>query len=63
MIARRCLACRVRLAGLKETVNLAAILNGDVSLEGACDSSDPSLSDVILKWLMIIELLEYRLST
>ena len=39
---RRSLACRVRLAGLEETVDLAAILNGVVSLEGACDSSDPS---------------------
>ena len=59
MILRRVLICRVRLADLKETADLAAILNEVRSLEGACDRSEPSLSDVILIWWMIKELLEY----
>ena len=41
------------------TVDLAAILKGVISLEVACDSSDPSLLDVILIWLMINELKNY----
>ena len=48
MILRRFLTCRVRLADLEETVDLAAILNKVVSLERTCDSLDTSFLNVIL---------------
>ena len=54
-----CRSCRVRLAGLEETADLAAISNGVASLEGTCDSSDLSLLDVILIWLLIRKCLNY----
>ena len=49
MIPRRVLACPVWLAGREGTADLAAMLKGFLSFVGACDDSDPSSLDVILK--------------
>ena len=53
MISRRVLACRVWLTGLEGIADLAAMLKGFVRVVEACDSSDPSSLDVILKWSIV----------
>lgn len=49
LIPRGVSAYRVWLTGMKGTVDPAAMLNEIVSIVGACDSSDVSSLDAILK--------------